>query len=166
MALCNLNSLDIDFSPTGKEFVTGSFDKTIRLFKVDQGKSYNIYHAKRMQKVFAVQWTSDDKYILSGSDDTNVRIWKARASEKLGNTSEREKTQNEYREHLLEKFKYNDEIRKIKKSHVPKYVITHKNKKHAMTESKYRKMDNMRVNNEAVFEEPLPETKRKIVKTE
>ena len=84
-----------------------------------------------MQKVFAVQWTSDDKYILSGSDDTNIRIWKARASEKLGNISEREKTQNEYREHLLEKFKYNDEIRKIKKSHVPKYVVTHKKKKHA-----------------------------------
>ena len=24
--------LDIDFSPTGREFVTGSFDKTIRIF--------------------------------------------------------------------------------------------------------------------------------------
>lgn len=27
--------LSIDFSPTGKEFVSGSFDKTIRIFDVN-----------------------------------------------------------------------------------------------------------------------------------
>ena len=31
--------LDVDYSPTGREFVSGSFDKTIRVFPVDRGRS-------------------------------------------------------------------------------------------------------------------------------
>jgi len=27
--------MDLDFAPTGREFVTGSYDKTIRLFDID-----------------------------------------------------------------------------------------------------------------------------------
>lgn len=42
--------LDIDYSPTGKEFVTGSFDKTVRIFNSNEGRSREIYHNKRMQK--------------------------------------------------------------------------------------------------------------------
>ena len=40
--------LDVDFSPTGREFVSGSFDKTIRIFGMDSGRSREIYHTKRM----------------------------------------------------------------------------------------------------------------------
>ncbi len=29
--------MDIDYSPTGKEFVTGAFDKTVRIFPVGSG---------------------------------------------------------------------------------------------------------------------------------
>lgn len=43
-----------------------------------------IYHTKRMQRVEVVRWSLDNKYILSGSDEMNIRIWKANASEKLG----------------------------------------------------------------------------------
>jgi WD40 repeat protein len=28
--------IDVDFSPTGKEIVTGSYDKTVRIFEVDK----------------------------------------------------------------------------------------------------------------------------------
>lgn len=31
--------LDVDYSPTGKEFVSASFDKTIRIFPKDAGRS-------------------------------------------------------------------------------------------------------------------------------
>ncbi len=31
--------LNVDYSPTGKEFVTASYDKTIRIFPVDSGRS-------------------------------------------------------------------------------------------------------------------------------
>jgi len=44
--------LDIDYAPTGKEFVTGGFDKSIRIFKSYEGRSREVYHTKRMQQYF------------------------------------------------------------------------------------------------------------------
>lgn len=76
--------IDIDYSPTGKEIVSGSYDKTIRIFSVEQGHSREVYHTKRMQRLTSVLWSSDNKYILSGSGEMDIRIWKANASEKLG----------------------------------------------------------------------------------
>ena len=40
--------MDLDISPTGKEFVSGSYDKTIRIFEMNDGKSRDVYHGKRM----------------------------------------------------------------------------------------------------------------------
>lgn len=77
-------SLDVDYSPTGKEFVTGSYDKTLRIFPVDEGRSREIYHTQRMQKIFCVKYSGDAHYVFSGSDDTNIRIWKSDASRQLG----------------------------------------------------------------------------------
>lgn len=31
--------LDVDYSPTGREFVSASFDKTVRIFQKDKGHS-------------------------------------------------------------------------------------------------------------------------------
>ena len=36
-------------------------------------------------RVYAVQWSLDSEYVLSGSDDMNIRIWKALAAKPLGN---------------------------------------------------------------------------------
>lgn len=46
-----------------------------------------VYHTKRMQHVICIKWSSDNKYILSGSDEMNIRLWKANAAEKLGMVS-------------------------------------------------------------------------------
>jgi WD repeat and SOF domain-containing protein 1 len=43
--------MDLDYSPTGKEFVTGSYDRTIRIFSIDSGRSREAYHGQRMQKL-------------------------------------------------------------------------------------------------------------------
>lgn len=76
--------LDIDYSPTGEEICTGSYDRTVRIFDPKQGRSREVYHTRRMQRIFCVKWAMDSKFILSGSDDGNVRLWKANAAEKLG----------------------------------------------------------------------------------
>lgn len=43
-----------------------------------------MYHTKRMQHVISIKWSSDNKYILSASDEMNIRLWKANSAEKLG----------------------------------------------------------------------------------
>lgn len=42
--------MDVEFSPTGEELVTGSYDRTVRIWRRDQGQSRDIYHTKRMQR--------------------------------------------------------------------------------------------------------------------
>lgn len=37
-----------------------------------------------MQHLTSVIWSLDNKFVLSASDEMNIRIWKANASEKLG----------------------------------------------------------------------------------
>lgn len=76
--------MDVDYSPTGREFVAGSYDRSIRIFKYNAGHSREVYHTKRMQRVFAVQYSMDGSYVFSGSDDMNVRVWKSEASEQVG----------------------------------------------------------------------------------
>ena len=76
--------MDVAFSPTGREFVSGSYDRTVRIFSTTGGRSRDVYHTKRMQRIFCVNYSADARFVLSGSDDTNVRIWKAEASDTLG----------------------------------------------------------------------------------
>lgn len=71
--------------------MSGSFDRTLRLFEIGprasaegvEGTSREVYHTSRMQRVFSVAYSNDARYVVSGSDDTNIRIWKARASQPL-----------------------------------------------------------------------------------
>ncbi|KAK9689843.1 hypothetical protein RND81_09G085400 [Saponaria officinalis] len=58
--------MDIDYSPTGREFVTGSYDRTIRIFPYNGGHSREIYHTKGMQRVFCVKFSGDASYVISG----------------------------------------------------------------------------------------------------
>ena len=76
--------MDIDYAPTGQEFVTGSYDKTVRIFNSRDGMCRDTYHTQRMQRAFCVKFSMDSKFVLSGSDDGNIRLWKSSASEKLG----------------------------------------------------------------------------------
>jgi len=137
--------IDLDFSPTGKEFVTGSYDKTIRIFEFDKGHSREVYHAKRMQRLTSVLWTKDNKYIISGSDEMNIRIWKAKAWEKLGVTKTRERDAINYNESLKEKFAHFPQVKRIlRHRHVPKHVYSAKQEHRTIRESKKRKEGNRR----------------------
>ncbi|KAF2102068.1 WD40 repeat-like protein [Rhizodiscina lignyota] len=115
--------MDVDFSPTGEELVTASYDRTIRLWNRDRGHSRDIYHTKRMQRVFACAWTPDNDFVLSGSDDGNVRLWRAQASKRQGVKTARQRQQLEYDEELRKRWGHMPEIRRISRHrHIPKNV--------------------------------------------
>ena len=117
--------MDVHYSPTGKEFVSGSYDKTVRIWpgagsggaaggaRAAPGRARDTYHTSRMQRVFSVRFTPDGRFVLSGSDDANVRIWKARASESLARLLPRERAALDYRAALLKKYGHMPEVRKI-----------------------------------------------------
>lgn len=137
--------ISVAYAPTGRELVAGSYDKTIRIFKSDEGHSREVYHTKRMQRLTCVAWSTDNRYILSGSDEMNIRLWKARASEKLGIMKPREKAALQYSEKLKEKYVHHPQIRKIiKHRHVPKHVLNAQKELKTIKESKKRKEANVR----------------------
>ncbi len=72
-------------------------------------------------------YTGDARFVLSGSDDGNVRIWKAHASDKLGIITARERAAIEYRETLKSRWKADSEVNKISRyvalpSLIPSYM--------------------------------------------
>lgn len=42
--------MSTDWAPTGREFVSGSYDRTVRLWTAGEGKARDTYHTKRMQR--------------------------------------------------------------------------------------------------------------------
>jgi WD repeat and SOF domain-containing protein 1 len=135
--------MDVAYSPTGKEFVSGSYDRTVRIFPSMGGRSRDMYHTKRMQRVFSVAYSADSNFIFSGSDDTNVRIWKAHASAALGTQNSREERKRQYTDTLKKKYKHMPEIARIRKDKpTPKNITKAQQMKHIQTSSARRKVDN------------------------
>ena len=117
--------MSLSWAPTGREFVTGSYDRTIRIFNLNDrnGTARDIYHTKRMQRVFDVQFTMDNAFVVSASDDTNLRLWKARANEKLGQLTTREESAMQYRDALIKKYEHLPGVKKIHRSRkIPKVI--------------------------------------------
>ena len=136
--------LDVDHSPTGTEFVSGSFDKTVRIFGSCSGHSRDVYHTKRMQRVFCVRWSSDATYVVSGSDETNIRLWKAHSSQKLGNVSRREKVSLDYASRLRERYQHHPQVRRIARHrHIPRPIYTMNRERRIMLEARRRKKRNI-----------------------
>ena len=63
-----------------------------------------------MQRLTAVAWSLDNKYVLSGSDEMCIRLWKARASERIGIMRDRERVALQYNEKLKEKYGQHPQI--------------------------------------------------------
>uniref|UniRef100_A0A0P4W640 Sof1-like protein domain-containing protein n=1 Tax=Scylla olivacea TaxID=85551 RepID=A0A0P4W640_SCYOL len=132
--------LDVDYSPTGREFCTASYDKSIRIFKTEEAHSRDVYHTKRMFKVSCVLWSGDNKFILSGSSDHNVRLWKSKSNEKMGIMRARERSAINYAEELKRKYGHFPAIRRIARHrHLPKHIYNAKNEQQIMRESRARK---------------------------
>ena len=115
--------MDVEFSPTGEELVSAAYDRTVRIWNRDRGHSRDIYHSKRMQRVFCARFTPDNKYILSGSDDGNVRLWRSVASERGGVKSARQRQSQEYNQALIQRYAHMPEVKRIRRHrHVPKTI--------------------------------------------
>jgi WD repeat and SOF domain-containing protein 1 len=157
--------LSISWSPTGREFVTGSYDMSIRIFPRNKGKARDIYHTKRMQRVFTVDYTADNKYIISGSADTNLRLWKARASEKIGQTSAREEKSLEYRQTLVKKFQHMPEVHKIHAQRkIPTFIKKQTHVAQIQKESQQRKQENRAKYDKTGKDQFVSERKKVVVK--
>ncbi|SCM01894.1 protein SOF1, putative [Plasmodium chabaudi chabaudi] len=158
--------LDVDYSPIGNKFVACSYDKTIRLFNSDEPQSYDVYHTKRMQHVLCCKYTLDSKYILSGSSDMCIRIWKSCSHEPSGVLSNKEKQAINYRNKLKEKYSSLKEIKRIRQHHhVPALIKSMSDKKKIMLDAKKRKEKNRIQHSKNKDQLPIPE-KKKIFVTE
>ncbi|KAK5131176.1 hypothetical protein LTR08_001262 [Meristemomyces frigidus] len=137
--------MDVEFSPTGEELVSASYDRSIRLWRRNEGHSRDVYHTKRMQRVFSCCFTPDTNYILSGSDDGNVRLWRSNASARSGIKSARQRQKLEYDDALRERYKHMPEVRRIARHrHVPKQVKKAGEIKGEEVKSLKRKEENVR----------------------
>ncbi|GAO18260.1 uncharacterized protein UV8b_01276 [Ustilaginoidea virens] len=159
--------MDVEFSPTGEELVSASWDRTVRLWSRDRGHSRDIYHTKRMQRVMAARWTPDARYILSGSDDGNIRVWRANAAKSEGIKSSRQRQALEYNEALIKRYGHMPEIRRIKRHrHIPKVLKKAGEIKTQELKSIKRKEENERRHTKKQFEKRRSEREKMVLAKE
>jgi len=159
--------MDVEFSPTGEELVSASYDRTIRLWNRSGGHSRDIYHTKRRQRVFSTKFTPDSKYILSGSDDGNIRLWRANASKREGIKSAKQRQSLEYNAALSERYAHMPEIRRIKRHrHVPKVIKKAGEIKKEELAAIKRKQENERKHTKAQFRKRKPEREKMVLASE
>ena len=157
--------MDVEFSPTGEELVSASYDKTVRLWSRTKGHSRDIYHTKRMQRVFCAKFTPDNNYVLSGSDDGNIRIWRAHASERQGVKSARQRQSLEYQNALKQRYSHMPEIRRIARHrHVPKPVKKAGGIKREELDALKRRQENRRKHEKSSYgKEPRRSEREKMI---
>lgn len=159
--------MDVEFSPTGEELATASYDRSIRIFARDQGHSRDMYHTKRMQRVFVTKWTPDSKYLISGSDDGNIRLWRANASKREGVKSSRQRQAEEYNSKLVDRFAHMPEIKRIKRHrHIPKVIKKAGEIKSEELKSIKRREENERKHTKKQFDKRRSEREKMILARE
>ena len=130
----------VNFSPNGKEFLTGSYDRTLRIWDWNTIKSKDCYHTKRMQRVFACCVSPDSKFALSGSEDMSIRIFKTKANEELSLRSKKEENAQLMNERLLKKWRHAPEVSRIAdKQNLPKSLHKQRYERAKMMDAASRK---------------------------
>ncbi|TFK59731.1 WD40 repeat-like protein, partial [Pluteus cervinus] len=73
----------VAFSSDNKYVVSGSRDKTVRIWNVETGLQKGTEFTGHPDWVTSVAFSSDSKYVVSGSDDKTVRIWDMEAGQEI-----------------------------------------------------------------------------------
>lgn len=117
-----------------------------------------------MQRVSASIYSADARFVISGSDDGNVRIWKAKASDKLGIITARERAAMEYRESLKERWGVDAEVNRVMRTrHLPKSVQQAAKLKRTMLEARRVKEERRRKHTRAGESKPKAEKKKAVI---
>jgi WD repeat and SOF domain-containing protein 1 len=114
--------------------------------------------------VTSTEYTADARFVLSGSDDGNIRLWKARADAKLGIITSRERAAMEYRDKLRERWRHDGAIGRVERSrHVPKPVLKAGELKRTMLEAQRVKEERRRKHTRAGEDKPRAERKKLVL---
>jgi len=156
--------LSIDYSPTGQEFVTGSYDKTLRIFPVSSAYSREVYYAKRMQRIHTVCYSQDSTFIFCGSSDNNIRIWKTESSQNLAPQTTQQREAANYQKALIERYSDLREVSRIHNyRHVPSDIHYIRKTKGIIKESQKRRFNNRMKHSKPGTIVKIPERKKHIV---
>ncbi|KAJ3925600.1 MAG: hypothetical protein NXY57DRAFT_1068057 [Lentinula lateritia] len=74
----------VQYSPDGTRIVSGSHDKTLRIWDARTGTQIGVPLQGHDDRVSSVAFSPDGTRIVSGSHDKTLRIWDARAGTQIG----------------------------------------------------------------------------------
>jgi len=66
--------VSVAFSPDGRYVLSGSYDKTIKLWEVTTGREIRTFKG-HLDLVYSVAFNPDGRFLISGSKDGTIRLW-------------------------------------------------------------------------------------------
>lgn len=111
----------------------------------------------------SVLYSQDAQYVLSGSDDANVRLWKSNASKVMGVMHPVERDKHDYQARLKKRYSHLPEIRRIATHrNVPKPVYSARRIKKQMLAAQQLKLRKMRAHRGGAERYPVVSEKKAI----
>ena len=97
----------------------------------------------RMHRIFATRFSGDAGYVISASEDTNIRVWKSQAARPIGVLHPRAKKSLEYKDQLKKRYKDLPEIKRIAGyRHLPRSIKVARDQQLEHRKSQNRKEQN------------------------